>query len=74
LKLNISNGKSIETIGAEVVRSTINITPIINNDEIAFIIKIDSEVIIYENSSQLDLSNPKSLSFVEDNLHVDNTL
>jgi spore germination protein KC len=65
LKLDIFDGKNNAIISSQTNKINTKITPIINNNELEFQVTINTELNIYENSSELDLSNPKNIHYIE---------
>ena len=71
ITVDITTEKGVGKIGAQIVKADTKIKPIISGDKVEIEVQINAEVKIYENSSNLDLSNPKTIYYVEDKFAED---
>lgn len=68
---NIPDEKKGENIAVELIKAKTKVKPVLNGDEVEMEVKIYTEGNIYENSSDLDLSNSEEIHFVEGRVSED---
>ncbi|MBC2579447.1 Ger(x)C family spore germination protein [Clostridium sp. DJ247] len=62
---NVPDEKNSGKVGIDITKAKTEINPILNGDEVKMEVKVYVEGKIYENSSQLDLSDSEAVHFVE---------
>lgn len=65
ITVTIPDEKGGGKIGGRITRAKTALQPKTNGDELSIAISIDTELSIYDNSSKMDISNPRSIYFLE---------
>ncbi|MDQ0903563.1 Ger(x)C family spore germination protein [Paenibacillus sp. V4I7] len=69
--VNIPKEKGNGKISVLILKAKTQITPILRNGELNMEVKVRAENELYENNSKLDVSDPKVIQFVENELEED---
>lgn len=71
MALRLSKEKGGGQVGAEIVKGSTQIKPILHNDEIKIKIKVYGKVEIFENTTSLDLNDPEIINTLQSMLEKD---